>query len=174
MNAPALPDSSTLAWYLVHTKPRQEEIALTNLERQGYPCYMPRLNVEKIRRGKALIVSEAMFPRYLFIQLDTSGQGPSWAPIRSTLGVSTLVRFGSHPAKVDEGLVDLLRGREQDKPIQTLFEPGDAVRVIEGPFAGIEAIYQTADAQQRSMILLEILSRPVTMAIDTAALRKTA
>jgi transcriptional antiterminator RfaH len=38
--------------------------------------------------------------------------------------------------------------------------------------AGIEAIYQTADAERRSMILLEILSKPVAMQIDPARLRK--
>jgi transcriptional antiterminator RfaH len=67
------PDSC--AWHLVHTKPRLEETALVNLERQGYECYLPTLKVEKIRRGKAAIVSEALFPRYLFVRLDTSGQG---------------------------------------------------------------------------------------------------
>lgn len=171
LNAPAqaLP---SFAWYLVHTKPRQEAIALTHLERQGYPCYLPRLAVEKIRRGKAQVVQEALFPRYLFVRLDASGQGQSWSPIRSTLGVSTLVRFGGQPAKVDDALVDLLRGREHERPLQTLFEPGDAVVITQGPFAGLEAIYQTADAERRTMILLEILSRPVLMRVETGALRK--
>ncbi len=171
MNTPS-DSANTLAWYLVHTKPRLEETALTNLERQGYECYLPRLQVEKIRRGKAQVVSEAMFPRYLFVRLDASGQGQSWSPIRSTLGVSALVRFGGQPARVDEGLVNLLRGREQEQPLETLFQAGDAVVITEGPFAGIEAVYQTADAERRSMILLEILSRPVVMRMETAALRR--
>lgn len=156
------------------TKPRLEETALLNLERQGYPCYLPRLSVEKVRRGKAQVVREPMFPRYLFVQLDASGQGQSWSPIRSTLGVSTLVRFGAQPAKVDDALVELLRSREQAQPLQTLFQPGDAVVVTDGPFAGIEAIYQTADAERRSLILLEILSRPVVLKLETAAIRKVA
>ena len=161
-----------MAWYLVLTKPRLEETALLHLERQGYPCYLPRLSVEKVRRGKAQVVREPMFPRYLFVQLDASGQGQSWSPIRSTQGVSTLVRFGAEPAKVNDALVDLLRSREQERPLQTLFQPGDAVVVTEGPFAGIEAIYQTADPQRRAMILLEILSRPLLMKVDAGALRR--
>ncbi len=163
--------SPALAWYLVHTKPRQEDVALLNLERQGYACYLPRLPVEKIRRGKAVATTEPLFPRYLFVQLDASGQGQSWSPIRSTLGVSTLVRFGTQPARVDDALVALLRQREHERPLQTLFEPGQAVRITEGPFAGLEAVYQTPDAERRSMILLEILSRPVVMRIETGALR---
>lgn len=166
------PQPHTCAWYLVHTKPRQEETALFNLERQAYECYLPKLQVEKIRRGKAAVVSEAMFPRYLFVRLDTSGQGQSWSPIRSTLGVSRLVHFGNQPAKAGDELVDILRSREETLPAERLFDSGDRVRVAQGPFAGIEAIYQTSDAEQRSMILIDILSKTVSMRIETAALRK--
>ena len=163
---------STLAWYLIHTKPRQEALALTNLSRQGFECYMPMLRLQKIRQRKTALVAEPMFPRYLFIRLDTSGSGQSWSPIRSTLGVNQLVRFGGQPAKVDGQLIDLIRSREQGPHAQPLFSTGDNVTVADGPFAGLEAIYQNTDAESRSMILLNILSKPVAMRIDTASLRK--
>jgi pectin methylesterase-like acyl-CoA thioesterase len=51
-------------------------------------------------------------------------------------------------------------------------EDRDSVIITDGPFAGIEAIYQTADAERRAFILLEILSKPVSMQIDTGRLRK--
>lgn len=170
--SPASSSADATAWYLVHTKPRLEDTALLNLERQGYSCYLPRLKAEKIRRGKAVVVNEALFPRYLFVRLDASGQGQSWAPIRSTLGVSSLVRFGSQPARVDDALVELLRSRELEQPQVALFTAGEAVRIAEGPFAGIEAIYQAPDAERRSMILLEILSKPVVMRVETGHLRR--
>jgi len=164
--------SPTTAWYLVHTKPRQEEVALANLQRQGYACYLPQMRIERIRRRKAEVTTEPMFPRYLFIQLDSSDQGKSWSPIRSTLGVSQLVHFGARAAKVDDALVELLRQREQAMPLDAMFHSGDSVVVTDGPFVGIEAIYQTADADRRAFILLEILSKPVSMQIDTGRLRK--
>jgi transcriptional antiterminator RfaH len=164
--------SPTTAWYLVHTKPRQEDVALANLERQGYACYLPQMRIERIRRRKVEIATEPMFPRYLFIRLDSSDQGKSWSPIRSTLGVSQLVRFGARAAKVDDALVELLRQREQAMPLYAMFHSGDSVVITDGPFAGIEAIYQTADADRRAFILLEILSKPVSMQIDTGRLRK--
>jgi transcriptional antiterminator RfaH len=163
---------NTLAWYLIHTKPRQEALALTNLSRQGFECYMPMLRLQKIRQRKTAMVAEPMFPRYLFIRLDTSGSGQSWSPIRSTLGVNQLVRFGGQPAKVDGQLIDLIRSREQGTQAQALFSAGDNVTVADGPFAGLEAIYQNTDAESRSMILLNILSKPVAMRIDTASLRR--
>jgi transcriptional antiterminator RfaH len=163
---------STESWYLVHTKPRQEDVALTNLQRQGYECYLPQLRIERIRRRKAEIATEPMFPRYLFIRLDNSDQGKSWSPIRSTLGVSQLVHFGARAAKVDDALVELLRQREPAMPLDAMFQSGDSVVITDGPFAGIQAIYQTADAERRAFILLEILSKPVSMQIDTGRLRK--
>ena len=163
---------STLSWYLVHTKPRQEDVALVNLQRQGYDCYLPQMRIERIRRRKAEVATEPMFPRYLFIRLDSSDQGKSWSPIRSTLGVSQLVHFGARAAKVDDTLVDLLRQRERALPTEAMFHSGDSVVIADGPFAGIEAIYQTADAECRAFILLEILSKPVSMHIDAGRLRK--
>ncbi len=163
---------STESWYLVHTKPRQEDVALTNLQRQGYECYLPQMRIERIRRRKAEVATEPMFPRYLFIRLDSSDQGKSWSPIRSTLGVSQLVHFGARAAKVDDALVYLLRQREQTMPLDAMFHSGDSVVITDGPFAGIEAIYQTADADRRAFILLEILSKPVPMQIDSGRLRR--
>lgn len=171
-SAPPEQISKTAAWYLVHTKPRQEAVALLNLERQGYACYLPRIRIERIRRRKAELIVEAMFPRYLFIHLDSSDQAKSWSPIRSTLGVSQLVRFGGDAAKVGDALVEFLRQREEAMPAEALFHSGDAVEILEGPFAGIEAIYQAPCAERRAMILLEILSRPVSMRIDAGGLRK--
>jgi transcriptional antiterminator RfaH len=167
-----LQDDACTGWFLVHTKPRQEDMARQQLERQGFSCYLPRLNVEKVLRQRTQVVSEPMFPRYLFVQLDTSLNGPSWAPIRSTVGVSRLVRFGTQPAQVDGALIGALRSRESEWGTQTLFNPGDAVTVTSGPFAGLDAVFQTRHPEQRSLILLEILSKPVPLSIDTAALRK--
>lgn len=162
------------AWYLVHTKGRQEDTALTNLQRQNFRCYMPMLYVEKVRRGKPTVVAEPMFPSYVFVQLDGTGNGQSWSPIRSTLGVRELVKFGGHPAKVDTNLITGLHEREQlqQSNPKALFAAGDKVVITDGPFAGIEAIYQTTDAERRSMILLSMLNKPVPMRIEPGKLRK--
>ena len=173
--APATPVTpATSAWFLVRSKPRQESVALTHLARQGYESYLPLFATEKLVRRKSTVVQEPMFARYLFVRLDTTGQGQSWSPIRSTVGVSELVCFGSRPARVDDALIATLREREatqQADPI-TLFAHGDSVRITEGAFAGLEAIYQMNDAEGRAMVLLDLLSKPVAMTIDAASLRK--
>ncbi len=167
-----LPNKS--AWFLVRSKPRQESVALTHLARQGYESYLPLFATEKLVRRKSTVVQEPMFARYLFVRLDTSGNGQSWSPIRSTVGVSELVCFGSRPARVDDALIATLREREtaQQASPTTLFATGDNVRITEGAFVGLEAIYQMNDAEGRAMVLLDLLSKPVAMTIDAASLRK--
>lgn len=161
-------------WYLVHTKPRQEECAQENLRRQGYQCYLPTMPVEKLRQGQLTVVDEPLFPRYLFIRFGQEGGGKGWAPIRSTKGVSRLVSFGVEPARVDDGLIELLRAQEalvQAEP-ERLFRQGERVRLTEAPFAGVEGIYQVADGERRVMVLIEILSKPVAVRVAPAGLRK--
>ena len=161
-------------WYLVHTKPRQEKCALENLERQGYQCYLPTLPSEKLRQGLLTVSDEPLFPRYLFIRLGREDSAKSWAPIRSTKGVSQLVSFGVEPAKVEDGLIELLRVHEasvQAEP-DRLFNPGERVRLTEGLFAGIEGIYQMTDSECRVMVLIEILSKPMAIRVAPTGLRK--
>jgi transcriptional antiterminator RfaH len=163
-----------MQWYLVHTKPRQEKCAQENLQRQGYPCYLPTLPSEKLRQGLLTVTDEPLFPRYLFIRLGQGDSAKSWSPIRSTKGVSCLVSFGIEPARVDDGLIELLRiqeGSVQAEP-ERLFKQGERVRLTEAPFAGIEGIYQMADGERRVMVLIEILSKPVAVRVAPASLRK--
>ena len=165
---------ATSAWFLVRSKPRQESVALTHLARQGYESYLPLFATEKLVRRKSTVVQEPMFARYLFVRLDTTGQGQSWSPIRSTVGVSELVCFGSRPARVDDALIATLREREatqQADPI-TVFAHGDNVRLTEAPFAGIEGIYQMADGERRVMVLIELLSKQVRVRVAPVHLRK--
>ena len=161
------------SWHLIHTKIRQERLALDNLERQGFECFLPTIQAEKLRGAKLRVVTEALFPRYLFIRLSTSLNAQSWAPIRSTLGVSKMVAFGHNPAKIDDALLSALRARtDRPKEVSRHFEPGAPVLVTDGPFAGLEAIYQAPDGEHRIMVLLNLLSKPVKLAVSPASIRK--
>lgn len=161
-------------WYLVHTKPRQEKCALENLERQGYECYLPTFPKEKLLQRGVAIADEPLFPRYLFIRLGQGHTDQSWAPIRSTRGVSRLVRFGVNPAMVHDGLIDSLRATEaamQANP-EPLFTEGEQVRLTDGAFAGIEGVYRMADGDRRVMVLIELMGKPVVVKVDAASLQK--
>lgn len=58
------------AWYLLYCKRGQLQRAQEHLERQSVNCLMPTIALEKIIRGKRTMVSEPLFPNYLFIEFD--------------------------------------------------------------------------------------------------------
>lgn len=161
-------------WYLVYTKPRQEKCALQNLEQQGYECYLPTISRQQRRPGGIAAIEESLFPRYLFIRLGQGGTAKSWAPVRSTKGVSQLVRFGAQPACVADDLIERLREQAciASRTPMPLFERGDRVHVTDGAFAGVEGIFQMTDGDHRVMVLIELLSRSVPMRVHTADLRR--
>jgi transcriptional antiterminator RfaH len=159
-------------WYLIHTKPRQEAVALENLERQGYRCFLPLMRREKVARGRLRLVDEPLFPRYLFIWLESSLHSQSWTPIRSTRGVTRLVTFGKEPARVPAVLIEGIERQQEAlaQAPQRVFAPGDGVLIVDGPFAGMEAIYQESDGERRVMVLIELMNRQVKVPLEPGQL----
>ncbi|MEX1080976.1 MAG: transcriptional activator RfaH [Halofilum sp. (in: g-proteobacteria)] len=160
---------SSTAWYLVHSKPSREEVATTNLKRQGYEVFLPRMRVQARARGRYVARVEAMFPRYLFVRLAAEEQ--DWSPIRSTVGVSTLVRFGLKPGVVPEDLVNDLRSRCDEAGIVAdlvpdELTPGKPVRVVEGLLEGYCGIIQATSGQERVHILLDLVGKQASATLS--------
>ncbi|MCP4237029.1 MAG: transcription/translation regulatory transformer protein RfaH [Aestuariibacter sp.] len=159
-------------WYLIYTKPKHEQVALQNLEQQGFECYLPVMPVEKLHRRKITLSNEPLFPRYLFIRLAKGVSARSWSPIRSTRGVSRMVSFGNEPTRVDDWLIEALKSHEgivENEPEQ-LFTPGGKVKLTEGAFRGVEGIYQMPDGESRVLVLIELLGKQVEMRVSPASL----
>jgi transcriptional antiterminator RfaH len=161
-------------WYVIHTKPKQEQRALLNLVRQGYECFLPMRATEILRQGALMMIDEPLFPRYLFIHLDPGESEKGWGPIRSTYGVSQMVAFGNEPAQIDSTFIEAMRDGSLAKTDNTkrLFKKGEPVEVTKGPFAGLEAVYQMDDGESRVMVLIELLSKPTKLTVSPASLRK--
>lgn len=161
-------DLTARSWYLVYCKPRQESVARENLARQGYETYLPLLHDARRRRGKRVMQVAPMFPRYLFIHLNS--QSDNWAPIRSTLGVVSVVRFGRAAARVPDDLLASLRSREDEQGVQILpveeYRSGSRVRITQGSFAGYEGIFQAATGRDRVTVLLDVLGRNARTSVD--------
>lgn len=163
----AVADQET-AWYLVHCKPRQDERAEEHLLRQGYACYRPRLQRERLVRGRRQSVVESLFPGYLFIQLNPDS---NWSPLRSTRGVNRLVRFGEYPLQVPSSLIDSLQERTPSEP-QPLLQPGDRVRIVDGSFAELEAIFLSMDGEERVVLLMKLLNREHRLSLPLTSVRR--
>ncbi len=157
------PARSGKCWYLIYSKPRQEKGAVENLLRQNYEVYFPQIQLWRSRRGNRQLVIEPLFPRYLFIHLDSHSD--NWAPIRSTLGVSSLVRFGAEPARVPDELVAYLTSRQNAEGLHEWAQPtlavGDRARVVSGPLAGYEGILLAQSSRERVVILMDLVGGQV-------------
>lgn len=162
------------SWYLVYCKPCQEQIAKTNLERQGYRVYLPMVRHMRRRAGHYVTVVEALFPRYLFIYLDC--QSDNWRPIRSTLGVSSMVRFGLEPAVVPPELVETLMQRDNDQGVQIIscddYPLGAPLRIVEGPLMGYEGILLAKSSKERVVMLLDLIGKQVRVEVDRIHLER--
>ena len=159
--------SNSPNWYLVYTKPKQEKLAVQNLERQGFECYLPMIRVRKRSKNGARMIIEPLFPRYVFLRQDAELK--SWAPIRSTVGVNKLVIFGDKPAVIGADLVNLIRSEEEDGCIQSQdyqFTRGQRVRVIGGLMNDYEAIFVSQNSEERVIIMLDIVGRNTRLNIS--------
>tara|TARA_B100001059_G_scaffold108472_1_gene108242 strand:- start:2 stop:508 length:507 start_codon:yes stop_codon:yes gene_type:complete len=157
--------SETPLWYAVATKARDEAVARANLERQDYQVFLPTIRLKKRRRGRWASLTEPLFPGYLFVSLVLGADDP--APIRSTVGCIGLVRFGQTHIPVPSSLIAALQGTSDgaiDAPLP--FNHGDKVRLIAGPFAGIEAVFDMPRGQDRAQVLLELLGKVQRLTVN--------
>jgi transcriptional antiterminator RfaH len=165
-------------WFAVVTKPRQEQIALQNLQRQGFECFLPMAeNPYQRRSKKQQKIIEPLFPRYLFINAIAETQ--NLAPVRSTKGVISLVRFGTELAVIPAQIINAIKqsisadtGLIKIEPVP--ITPGDTVRVFDGPLSGLNGIVQEKNSERRAILLIEILGRPTRVEVDALTLQRTA
>jgi len=149
-------------WYAVHCRPRQEKVAEENLLRQGFHVYLPRIRITRRRRGQWLDTVEALFPRYVFIRVYPEQQ--SISPVRSTRGIVGVVRFGERPAVVPYAVIAaLLEGEDSKSGLhrdnRPLFLAGDAIKLVDGPLAGMEGLFTEQCNKKRVIILMELLGK---------------
>ena len=139
--------------------------------RQGYQVYLPRLVQAVRQRGRWRDRVVPLFPRYLFLGLNEGCQALS--PVRSTVGVANVVRFGATYATVPDQVIRGLRARadvqsglhRMDHPVS--LEPGMAVKIASGPFDGLEGIFQRAVGTERVVVLLNLLGQDAAVRVST-------
>jgi transcriptional antiterminator RfaH len=155
-------------WYLAYTKPRQEQIALVNLEQQAFDAYLPLYKKFKKTEQGPVAQFEPMFPRYILFRPGKPEQ--SISVVRNTKGIATIVRFGFEPALINDELVQRIRLLEEDRNHATLLElsnlkAGQTVRLKHTALGGIEAIIQSVSSK-RVAVLLDILGRPTVVQVE--------
>ena len=161
------------SWWIVQTKPQAEFNAMRHLRNQGLTVYCPLFKKEHIRGRQLKVNAYPLFPRYVFVEANTIAQ-QNIHIIRSTVGVSQLLKIGEVPTKVPYQLIHKLRQMEREKfdETQSGFKPGDHVKIKHGLYQHLEAIYQMDDGLERAIVLLSIINKETPLRIDKHALKK--
>ena len=148
-------------WFCVHTKPGKEPFVEHHLTNEiGLDCYFPRLKRKKIIRRVKRIVTEPLFPRYLFCQLDLAS---SYRAVRYARDVVNIVNSGQRPTAVaDHTIAQIKIWAGEKNAIITLepkpFETGESVEITSGPMQGLEAIFlHETNQSERVAILLKLM-----------------
>ena len=158
-------------WFAVATRPRLENVARSNLERQDYKVLLPSVRLRRRQRGRWRSVLEPMFPGYLFVALNLDKD--NFASIRSTVGCIGLVRFGGDPPAIPESVIcPLLELKDSPVDFNMRLSAGETVRLEDGPLEGMEAIYTKSKGGDRVEILLELLGRKQTITTSREKLSK--
>src|SRR5262249_16161106 len=136
---------SAMKWFCLRSQPKHEHIAAGYLQKDAdLEVYLPRIRFRRVTRRGAVWVTEALFPNYLFARFDWQS---SFRQVQAARGVQTIVHFGNRwPTLADETIEELrsLLGEAEIHIIPEKLEKGDAVRIVEGPLQGLQAVVSQA------------------------------
>lgn len=156
-------------WYALSTKPRQEELADRNLQRLGVETFYPQLRENRVVRRRRQTTVGPLFPGYLFVRFDAERQ---YRAVNFAQGVRKLLTFGDEFATVDEAVIAALRGRLEDGYVTLRpapLAPGQRVRISDGPFSGLEAIFERdMSGSERVVVLLRTLAHQARVVVPRA------
>lgn len=159
-SAPAAPSS----WYCLRVLARREHTTARNLEqRVGVRAFSPRIRVQRENRsGDAALVTEALFPGYVFARFQYPHQVRH---VASTPGVVSLVRFGGEPPAVADQVIENLDSAVREAcATAPAFAEGSWVSVVAGCFRGNEGRV-IASGASRVLILLTLLGQEIQISV---------
>lgn len=155
-------------WYAIHTKPRCEDQAIGWIQRRtDVPVFLPRLEVLRRRRRRAVPVIEPLFPSYVFAHMTLDPE--DWYAVKWAPGVKGIVSVGETPVPVPDGVIDLLLERCAAGHIRwrPRWTPGTPVHITHGPFAGLIGILERPTARpERVRVLLRLMHTTVPVEVE--------
>lgn len=167
----ALLRDPSLPWIAVRTRARSEKQVARVLSHWGCEAWAPSAPLRRRWSDRWKVIEWPLFPGYVFARVPADG----WYPLLDVQGVHTVVKDGRRAAAVDAEVLANVRdyasrlGRVAATPEHVpWFEPGDAVVVADGPFAGVRATVLRVDGQCRVAVGVTLLGQGVSVTLPVA------
>jgi len=173
-----------MRWYVVQVysgfEDKVEGMLRENAERAGHAeqfgeILVPREEVVELKEGQKITSQRKFFPGYIMVEMVLNDE--TWHVVKDTRQVSGFLGSGGKPRPVPQSQVDQLRqqieeGIERPKP-KVLFDVGEAVRVIDGPFASFNGVVEEVDEEKAKLkVSVSIFGRPTPVELDYVQVEK--
>jgi len=174
-----------LRWYVVHAYSNFENKVKTSLEerikRMGLEhkfgkIIVPTEEVVEMREGQKRKTDRKFFPGYVLVQMEMDEE--TWHLVKEVPKVLGFIGGTSdRPAPISEKEADVILNRVEegvDKPRpKVLFEPGEVVRVIDGPFNEFNGVVERVNYDKSKLqVAVQILGRSTPVELDFTQVEK--
>jgi transcription termination/antitermination protein NusG len=152
------------AWFALRVRTRFERTVLLSLQQRGYEAYLPIQNHVRHWSDRDKIVGSPLFPGYVFARFDVGRR----LPILTIPGMNYIAGIGKTPVPIPDREIDSLKTvLRSGRPAGTCpyLRTGQSVRIVEGPFAGMEGILLDVRNQRKLVVSIELLLRSVAVEI---------
>ncbi|HET7080310.1 MAG TPA: transcription termination/antitermination protein NusG [Chloroflexia bacterium] len=169
-------------WYVIHTysgyenkvkKNLEYRVATNDLGDKIFRIVVPTEEEIEIRDGQRRTVQRKVFPGYVLVEMAMSDD--AWYLVRNTPGVTGFVGMGNKPTPLgkDEA-AGILRQMEAEAPkVKVTFSPGQAVKIIDGPFADFEGRVDNVNHEKGKVrVLVSIFGRETPVELDFLQVEK--
>ncbi len=167
-----------MKWYIVQTQTGQEykvkHILESSIEQEGLggkitEVFVPTEKVTEVKSGKKKISERKFYPGYLLVQMEMVDD--AWLLIKRTPGVIRFLSSGDKAVPLSEEDVSKIRQQseeriEQPRP-KVVFEIGESVRVVEGPFTNFNGKIEEVSVEKGKVkALLTIFGRQTPVELE--------
>ncbi|MAY41271.1 transcription termination/antitermination protein NusG [uncultured Neptuniibacter sp.] len=172
-------------WYVVHAysgyekrvmNTLKERIELHEVQDLFGEVLVPTEEIVEIRDGKKRKSERKFYPGYVLVNMDMNDE--SWHLVKNTPHVLGFIGgTAGNPAPITESEANEILSRVEsgvDKPRpKTVFEPGEMVRVIDGPFADFNGVVEEINYEKNRLhVAVLIFGRSTPVELDFGQVEK--
>lgn len=145
----------------------KQRIETMRLADKIFEVVVPTRNIVVVRHGKKEETKEKIFPGYILVRMKLDDD--SWLAVRTTPGVTAFVGVGNKPTPIADNEVEaILKFSQIAAPkFKTKYSKGEAVKIIDGPFADFLGTVDAIDEDKGKVkVLVSIFGRETPVELD--------